>query len=226
MGIKRCRLDRYTQIKLIEMFVAQVTARTAADLVGVNYHTAHLFYHKLRDIITAHLEEAWPLDGEVEVDESYFGGVRKGTRGRGAAGKVPVFGLLKRGGHVYACMIPDASSATLMPIIRAKVRPDSIVYTDCWTAYNALDVSEFRHERINHSIEYVVGSNHINGIENFWNQAKRVLRKYNGIPKQHFHLFLKECEFRFNYGSPKQQMQTLLQWCNLDTKKRSRKSLI
>jgi len=205
------------------MFVAQVTARTAADLVGVNYHTAHLFYHKLRDIITAHLEAEWPFDGEVEVDESYFGGVRKGTRGRGAAGKVPVFGLLKRGGHVYACMIPDASSATLMPIIRRKVLPDSIVYTDYWTAYNALDVSEFRHERINHSEEYASGHNHINGIENFWNQAKRVLRKYNGIPKKHFHLFLKECEFRFNYGSPNNQVQILKLWCNLNTNKRSHK---
>ena len=213
------------QVKLLEMFVAQVTARTAADLVGVNYHTAHLLYHKLRDIITAHLEEAWPLDGEVEVDESYFGGMRKGTRGRGAAGKVPVFGLLKRGGHVYACMIPDASSATLMPIIRAKVLPDSIVYTDFWTAYNALDVSEFHHERINHSEEYAIGRNHINGIENFWNQAKRILRKYNGIPKKHFHLFLKECEFRFNYGTPKQQMHTLKQWCNLNETKRSCKPL-
>ncbi|MBK2345311.1 transposase, partial [Francisella tularensis subsp. novicida] len=41
--------------------------------------------------------------------------------------------------------------------------------------------------------------NHINGIENFWNQAKRHLRKFNGIPREHFHLFLKECEWRFNH---------------------------
>jgi transposase len=47
--------------------------------------------------------------GEIEVDESYFGGKRKGKRGRGAAGKVPVFGLLNRGGKVYAKIIPDAS---------------------------------------------------------------------------------------------------------------------
>lgn len=208
------------------MFVAEVTARTAADLVGVNYHTAHLFYHKLRELIAYHLDDEWPFDGEIEVDESYFGGECKGKRGRGAAGKVPVFGLLKRGGKVYACMIPDASSDTLMPIIRRKVLPDSIVYTDGWTAYNALDVSEFHHERINHSEEFAIGRNHINGIENFWNQAKRVLRKYNGVPKKHFHLFLKECEFRFNYGSPKNQMHTLMQWCNLNQSKRKSKPLI
>ncbi len=193
----------------------EVTARSAGDMVGIQANTAALFYRKLRELITCRLEETWPFDGEVEVDESYFGGERKGKRGRGAAGKVPVFGLLKRGGKVYACMIPDASGATLMPIIRRKVLPDSIVYTDGWTAYNALDVSEFHHQRINHSEEFAIGRNHINGIENFWNQAKRVLRKYNGIPKKNFNLFLKECEFRFNYGSPKQQMNTLLKWANL-----------
>jgi transposase len=165
MGLRRCKLDRKVQLRLLEFFVAQVSARTAADLVGINYHSAHLFYHKIRDRIVAHLELEWPIEGEVEADESYFGGARKGTRGRGAAGKVPVFGLLKRGGKVYACMIPDASSNTLMSIIRKKVRPDSVVFTDCWTAYNALDVSEFKHERVNHSEEYVNGNNHINGID-------------------------------------------------------------
>ena len=64
--------------------------------------------------------------GEIEVDESYFGGKRKGKRVRGAAGKIPVFGLLKRGGKVYTKIIPDASGATLIPIIERKVVPDSI----------------------------------------------------------------------------------------------------
>ena len=91
--------------------------------------------------------------------------------------------------------------------------PDSIVYTDYWRSYNALDVSEFKHYRINHSKLFAHKHNHINGIENFWNQAKRVLRKYNGIPEQHFHLFLKECEWRFNYGSPKQLLKVLKKWC-------------
>ena len=59
--------------------------------------------------------------------------------------------------------------------------PDSIVYTDCLSSYDVLDVSGFTHHRINHSKLFADKQNHINGIENFWNQAKRVLRKYNGI---------------------------------------------
>ena len=102
------------------------------------------------------------LGGEIAVDESYFGGTRKGKRGRGAAGKVPVFGLLKRNGRVYAAIIPNVSSATLFPIIRDKIRPDSIVYTDSFRSYDALDISEFHHVRINHSELFADQTNHIN----------------------------------------------------------------
>jgi transposase len=89
-----------------------------------------------------------------------------------------------------------------MLIIRNRIKLDSVVYTDCWRSYNALDVSEFKHYRINHSKLFAQKQNHINGIENFWNQAKRHMRKFNGIPRQYFHLFLKECEWRFNTGTP------------------------
>jgi len=212
--MRKSRLSQYKQMKLIEHFVSGSTARCAAELVGVNRKTAAYYYHRLRVIISAHLEQESRefLSGEIEVDESYFGGHRKGKRGRGAAGKVPVFGLLKRGGKVYTKIIPDAKSSTLMPIIQKKVKPDSIVYTDYWRGYNVLDVSEFKHYRINHSKLFADKHNHINGIENFWNQAKRHMRKFNGIPKQHFYYFLKECEWRFNYSNPKQQLSMLKQW--------------
>jgi transposase len=212
--MRKSRLSRGIQDKLIEHFVAGTTARCAASLVGVNFKTACYYFQRLREIIAAELEaeSSEVFDGEIEVDESYFGGTRKGKRGRGAAGKVPVFGLLKRGGHVYTKIIPDASSATLIPIIERKVIPDSIVYSDCWRAYNVLDVSEFKHYRINHSKLFADKKNHINGIENFWNQAKRHMRKFNGIPRQNFGLFLKECEWRFNNPNPKSQLKQLNQW--------------
>ncbi len=216
MKISRCKLLRKEQRCLLEYFVLEVTARSAADLLGIQPNTAALFYHKIRQVIAARLEAQAEemFGGEIELDESYFGGARKGKRGRGAAGKVVVFGLLKRGGKVYTHVILDTKTRTLMPIIRRKIIPDSIVYTDSYRSYNALDVSEFHHYRINHSTEFAKpNGNHINGIENFWSQAKRVLRKYNGIPKQHFHLFIKECEFRFNYGSPKHQLTILSKWC-------------
>ena len=209
--MRKSRLSQYKQNRLIELFVAGSTARTAASLIGVNKTTASYYFHRLRLLIFDNNNNSDLFAGEIEVDESYFGGSRKGKRGRGAAGKVPVFGLLKRNGKVYAAMIPDAKTKTLMPIIREKVKPDSIVYSDYWRGYNALDVSEFKHYRINHSKLFANKHNHINGIENFWNQAKRHLRKFNGVPKEHFHLFLKECEWRFNNSDPKTQLKQLNQ---------------
>lgn len=212
--MRKSRLSWYKQERLIEHFVSGSTARCASSLVGVNFKTGAYYFHRLRELIALHMrQEAHEvMGGEIEVDESYFGGTRKGKRGRGAAGKVPVFGLLKRGGRVYTQIIPDAKSATLMPIIERKVIPDSIVYSDCWRGYNVLDVSDFKHYRINHSKLFAHKQNHINGIENFWNQAKRHMRKFNGVPKEHFGLFLKECEWRFNYSDPKVQLKQLKQW--------------
>ena len=226
-SMRKSRLSQYKQGRLVEHFVAGTTARTAASLCGVNRKTAALYFLRLREIIAYELEAetANMLGGEIEVDESYFGGKRKGKRGRGAAGKIPVLGIslpdsglfanhekVKRGGKVYTKIIPDAASATLIPIIERKAIPDSIVYSDCWRGYNVLDVSDFHHFRINHSKLFADRQNHINGIENFWNQAKRHMRKFNGVPKEHFGLFLKECEWRFNNPKPQDQLRQVKQW--------------
>jgi len=156
MEIKGSRLSSSQLKKLLDFFVAGVPTRTAAELVGIHRNSVNLFYHKLHTIIVyfADLESPF-LHGEVEVDESYFGGVRKGKRGRTAAGKIPVFGCLERKGKVYTQMISDVREKALMPITRCKIKPDSIIYTAHFKSYNALDVSGIKHFRINHSKKFV-----------------------------------------------------------------------
>ncbi|MFI0845994.1 IS1595 family transposase [Mesorhizobium sp. IMUNJ 23232] len=216
MRLKYSKLSTIQTARLCEHFVAGTPARTAAELVGVNKNSAALFYHRLREIIAAQIEDGSPIEG----DESYFGGHRKGKRGRGAAGKVAVFGILKRGGRVYTKMILNSRQTALIPIIKAKVEPDSIVFSDSFPAYDVLDVAGLRHHRINHQKSFVIGpGSHINGIENFWSQTKRHMRRYNGIPRHHFHLFLKECEWRFNYGSPAELLKILRTWIKLSISK-------
>ena len=101
MKITHCKLSKKVQVKLLEFFVLEVTARLAADLLEIHHNSAALFYHKIHLVIEYHLNlEACELfDDEVELDESYFGSIRKGKRGCGATGKVAVFGLLKRNGR-------------------------------------------------------------------------------------------------------------------------------
>jgi len=158
--MRKSRLSKVKQDKLLEHFVSGSTARVAASLVGVNKNTATYYFQRLRELIFAHTELAAQeyFQVEIEVDESYLGGVRKGKRGRGAGNKIPVFGLLKRGGKVFTKIIPDAKTETLLPIIREKVVPDSIVYSDSFRSYNVLDVSEFKHYRINHSRTHFINT--------------------------------------------------------------------
>ncbi|NQY82039.1 MAG: transposase, partial [Alphaproteobacteria bacterium] len=82
------------------------------------------FFPKLRTAIAEKQQErAAQFAGEIELDESYFGAIRKEKRGRKAAGKVAVSGILKRGGNIYTQTILDAKTDTLMPIIRQKITP-------------------------------------------------------------------------------------------------------
>ena len=87
----------------------EVTARAATDLLGLQANSAILFYRKIREIISYHLalEADKVFDDQIELDESYFGGHRRGKRGRGAAGKVAVLGLLKRQGKVFTVVVEN-----------------------------------------------------------------------------------------------------------------------
>ena len=90
MQITNCKLSKIVQNKLLEFFVLQVTARSAADILGIHPNSAALFYRKIRMVISHHLALATDevFEGSIELDESYFGGCRMGRRGRGVAGKV------------------------------------------------------------------------------------------------------------------------------------------
>jgi transposase len=137
------------------------------------------------------------LGGELEIDETYFGGKRKGKRGRGALNKVIVFGVLERNGKVYVAIVPNATAETLMAEIRAKTEKGSVFYTDCFKSY--LSLKQFgKHSRINHQKAFGRGRTHINGLEGFWSFAKERFHKYHGINRENYELYLKEMEFRFN----------------------------
>ncbi|MBD5417611.1 MAG: IS1595 family transposase [Desulfovibrio sp.] len=204
---RRSRLNSRQQAELIKFFVAGATARAAGEIAGVNRNIATSYFMRLRRLIAMHLP-SYRLSGEVEADESYFGGVRKGKRGRENSG----FRITEAQREFYTAIIPNARTETLMPIIEERVEADSIVYTDMFRAYNALDVGDFHHHRIDHSRLFAKQGNHVNERENFWNQAKRYLRKFIGIKPEHFYWFLKECEWRFNGGNHKELLTQLNSW--------------
>ena len=120
MKISHCKLIRKQLLRLLKFFVLEVTARSAADILGIQPNTAMLFYKKIRQVISHHvgLQAQEVFDGAVELDESYFGGARKGKRGRGAAGKVVVLN------HIMALRI----SGTSQTCYRGKA-----ILQSCWS---------------------------------------------------------------------------------------------
>ena len=188
--------------EIIRYFARDLTASDTSRLSSISIRSINNIYLKLRKRIVQECEQLAPLKGVIEIDESYFGPHRiRGKRGRGAGGKTIVFGIFKRGDKVYTEIVPDASKASLVKVIRGHVSIDSIIHTDGWRGYNGLvDVGFAKHFRVRHGENVFAKDNqHINGIESFWSYAKRRLVKFNGVPRSNFLLHLKETEFRFNH---------------------------
>ena len=176
------KLSRYKQKKILKAFALELTATQAAELLGINRNTINSYYRFFRQQILSHQQKQFAQEiGEIELDESYFGGRRKGLKGRTTIQKVPVFGLLKRGGNVYIEVVPDVTARTLRTIIKKHVEGTSVLYSDSYRSYDGLVLDGFEHHRINHSKEFARGRrNHINGIESFWSYAKACLASFMG----------------------------------------------
>jgi transposase len=199
---RRSKISEAKFRQLVRCFALDFTAMSAAELTGLSVRSVNSIYLKMRGRIAESCELESPLQGAVEVDESYFGAHRvRGKRGRGAYGKTIVFGLLKRHGKVYTEIVPDCSKATLQGIIRGHVEPSTVIHSDGWRGYDGLvDIGFDKHFRVHHGEnEFANGERHINGIESFWSYAKRRMAKFNGVAKRTFYLHLKETEFRFNH---------------------------
>lgn len=191
------RLSAKQWLWLVKLFSLEISTRKIARELGISYPSALRAVDAIRMSIIMHGSDE-VLKGTIEMDDAYFGGRRKGNRGRGAAGKVPVFGVLERAGKVYVNVVPNMSAEYLMGSAVKKVKRGSIVYTDKWKGYDSLMFCGYRHMKLDHSKQFASGKVHINGMEGFWSYAKERLIKHHGVSKQKFPLYIKEMEFRYN----------------------------
>ena len=197
----RSRISEKKFREIIKYFGYDETASKTAIYTSINRNTINKIFNEIRQHLFANnLNLSEKENGEFELDESYFGAKRvRGKRGRGAAGKTPVFGLLKRDGKVYVEIVKNCTREQLLPIIQGKILEGSTINTDGWKAYDSLVLNGYTYHRVFHSHnEFARGKCHVNGIESFWSYCKRRLAKFNGLTDEKFILHLKESEFRFN----------------------------
>lgn len=196
--LAKIRISPNTIAHLLYLFSLGVPAYRIRFYVEISLKTIEHVFRIFREAIYDASMAKLRLSGKLELDEAMFGGHRKGKRGWGAEGKTLVFGIYKRNGHVMTFPVPDRKYDTLMELIKKHTRKGSLYYTDDYTAYASL-MMRGKHKVVSHGRdEYVRDDAHINGMEGFWSYAKTWMYHYRGVPKQYFHLYLKEIEFRFN----------------------------
>jgi len=142
-----------------------VSAKELERSLEVTYKTAWRIAKELRKL----MEQSPDIfDGIVEVDETYVGGVRRGICGRGAKGKTPVVGVVKRQGGVHAKVVTNCKASTVMPLIRNNVKIGTSLMTDKFPSYSKATKNGYKHETVDHGRkEYVRGDVHTNTIEGF-----------------------------------------------------------
>jgi transposase-like protein len=185
------------------------SAKELQRITGVTYKTAWRMFKQIRSLLG---EDTTGLKNEIEVDETYIGGKRHGTRGRGAAGKTPVVGVVERKGKVIATVTTDTTSNTIYPIISQNVALNSTVYTDEYPVYNRVAKLGYKHLRVNHSAKlYVDGSAHTNTIEGFWSLVKRGIDGvYHAVSPKYLQSYVNEYSFRYNHRKSETPMFQLM----------------
>jgi transposase len=182
-----------------------ISAKQLERELGVTYKTAWRMFHKIRSLLDQGGDD--PLSGTVEVDEAYIGPKGKWKKGRPGkdSTKTAVFGMAERGedgkhGRVAVKVVPDTSSRSLFPIVKEKVLPASMVYTDEYGVYTTLQHHGYGHKRVPHAEKvYVMGDVHTNTLDGFWSHVKRgVSGVYRGVSPKHLQSYLDEYVFRYN----------------------------
>lgn len=178
-----------------------ISAKQLERELGVTYKTAWRMFKQIRSLMD---EKPNPFTGHIEVDETYIGGKRGGTRGRGAEGKTPVVGLAHRDeGQIMSQVVSDVKTMTILPIIWKQVPREAtnIIYTDELASYNLVQKLGYTHRRIQHGKgEYARGNAHVNTVEGFWSLVKRGINGvYHAVSPKYLQTYLNEYGFRYNH---------------------------
>lgn len=176
-----------------------VSAKELQRQFGCSYKTAWRMGHEIRKYL-AEIDGDGPLGGEVEVDETYVGGHRKGKRGRGAMGKTIVVGMQDRDGDIKAVVAPNVTKSVLQKLITDNVTKGSTVHTDEFVSYVGVDKLGYTHRTSDHSASlYSIDGSHVNTVEGFFSIIKRsILSTHIHVSRKYLPNYLAEFEFRHN----------------------------
>jgi len=181
-SIKKIKDD----LSILHYFSLEIPVTKTAKDLRLSYPTVHNKYLQYRQEIVGVLDQDFrKLSGEIKCDESYFGGKKKGPRGRGSREKMIVFGMLERQNKIFTTIVDNVSAQTPMDEIKEHAEKGSVFYMDTFRSYKSLKQFGY-HITVDHSKEFGSQRRHINGLEDFWSYAKERFSKYHGVSKKTF----------------------------------------
>jgi transposase-like protein len=188
-----------------------ISAKQLEREIGVTYKTAHRMFKQIRTLLA---DEDGPLSGNVEVDESAFGGKPRASDVRKKRGNIlktykpTIFAMVERGGRVRPLVIPDRGGRTIHRVVREHVLPSSMLFTDEYDVYKSIGREYRGHRRIKHSAKlYAIGDTHTQTVEGFFGLFKNGVRGvYHAISTDYLQAYLDEYAFRYNRRNSDQPM--------------------
>ena len=180
-----------------------LSAKTLERTLGTSYRVAWTMLQRFRVAMVRAEREL--LSGEVEVDETFVGGVNRGGKpGRGTSKSIVVIAVEvkqpKGFGRIRMRQIPDASESSLRPFICDAVAPGSTVLTDGWKGYNSLSRHGYTHKKTILSSSGDPAHVSMPGVHRISSLLKRwILGTHQGSASaDHLQSYLEEFTFRFN----------------------------
>lgn len=184
-------------------------------------------WYMLQRICHAVDDSGMKLTKDVGLDESYFGGSKKGKRGRGANGKTPVFGMVEKDGNAKMEVIENVKRSTFFPLIEKNIAKGSVVMTDELPSYNTVEKLGYTHKSVNHSAgQFVNNGITVNNVENLWKHFKASVNAiYIHVSKKHLQRYCDLHIYRFN-SRKKNDTEKFSEWFGYCEKRMTYKGLI
>jgi transposase len=193
------RIPPYWKGRLVEYFCLGVPAHRLRHQVPFDRKTVQRWFGILREVVYRHQVLEWQrLSRHTEPDGTASCSARPGSMAWETDDPCVVFGIFHRNGAVWAVPAGDQSVGTTVPLIRETEGAGCLFYADDRHAYTFLAIRG-NHVVVRKRKDRAGSEDAGSEIEGFWSHAKRWLRHYRGVPKSHFHLYLKEIEWRFNH---------------------------
>lgn len=188
-----------------------ISAKQLEREIGVTYKTAHRMFKQIRTLLAD--DDDGPLDGNVEVDESAYGGKPRATETRQQvlmrkSYRPTILAMVERGGRVRPLVVPDRGGRTISRAVREHVLPSSMLFTDEFTIYEGIGRDYRGHHRIKHKAQvYAIGDTHTQTVEGFFGLFKTGVRGvYHAISTNYLQAYLDEYAFRYNRRKSKESM--------------------